>query len=118
MAEYLPSFPPFQPHVDSGDVATRWKKWSGKFKNLMVALDITDDARQKALLLHYVGDETNDIFDTLTVANTDSTHTAIDNAISALTDHFVPKENMEFEIYKFRQAHQNGKRISTRSLLA
>ena len=106
MAEYLPSFPPFQPHVDSGDVATRWKKWSGKFKNLMVALDITDDARQKALLLHYVGDETNDIFDTLTVANADSTHTAIDNAISALTDHFAPKENMEFEIYKFRQAHQ------------
>ena len=106
MAEFLPPFPPFQPHVDSGDVATRWKKWSGKFNNLMVALDITDDARQIALLLHYVGDETNDIFDTLTVANTDSTHTAIDNAISALTDHFVPKENMEFEIYKFRQAHQ------------
>ena len=44
----------------------------------MVALDIT-------LLLHYVGDESNEIFDRLTVGNTDSTHTAIENAISALT---------------------------------
>ena len=64
----IPSFPRFEPHVDTGDVAVRWRKWVGKFRNLMVALNIDNDARQKALLLHYVGDETTDIFDTLSVA--------------------------------------------------
>ena len=59
----IPSFPRFEPHVDTGDVAVRWRKWVGKFRNLMVAMNIGNDARQKALLLHYVGDETTDIFE-------------------------------------------------------
>ena len=73
----------------------------------MVALDINNDARQKALLLHYVGDETNDIFDTLTVEVAADGETITDKAIQALTNHFEPKQNIEFAIYKFRQAQQN-----------
>ena len=64
----IPSFPRFEPHVDTGDVAVRWRKCVGKFRNIMVAMNIDNDARQKALLLHYVGDEPTDIFDTLLVA--------------------------------------------------
>ena len=73
----------------------------------MVALDINNDARQKALLLHYVGDETNDIFDTLTVEVAADGETITDKVIQALTNHFEPKQNIEFAIYKFRQAQQN-----------
>ena len=73
----------------------------------MVALNITDDARQKALLLHYMGDETNDIFDTLTVPDPTDDQTTMSVAIQALTDHFAPKQNIEYEIYKFRQAQQH-----------
>ena len=106
MAQHLPSFPRFEPH-DSGDISTRWRKWVSKFRNLMVALDINNDARQKALLLHYVGDETNDIFDTLTVEVAADGETNTDKAIQTLTNHFEPKQNIEFAIYKFRQAQQN-----------
>ncbi len=48
MASTLPLFPSFDPR------ATRWKKYVARFKDLIVALDITDTARQKALLLHFV----------------------------------------------------------------
>ena len=33
----------------------------------MVALDIKDDKRKRALLLHYMGESTLDIFETLAV---------------------------------------------------
>ena len=43
----------------------RRKKWLSRFRNLMVAMDVKDKARQRALLLHYAGEATNEIFDTL-----------------------------------------------------
>jgi hypothetical protein len=65
MAEALPSFPKFDVSPDVGDVAVRWRRWVARFKNLMVALNIDNDARQKVLLLHYAGEEVNDIFDSI-----------------------------------------------------
>lgn len=52
---------PFVPDSDPTSVAQRWKRWSDRFDNLTVALDITDPARQKALLLHLAGDAVYDI---------------------------------------------------------
>ena len=65
MAEALPHFPPFDISDEPGAKGPRWKKYITRFKNLMVAMNITDAARQRALLLHYVGEDTNEIFDTL-----------------------------------------------------
>ncbi len=36
-----------------------------RFNNLMAAMDIKDESRKRALLLHYSGEEVNDLFDTL-----------------------------------------------------
>jgi hypothetical protein len=36
-----------------------------RFDNLMAAMDITDESRKRALLLHYSGEEVNNLFDTL-----------------------------------------------------
>lgn len=97
------------PHFDvsaSGDVAIRWTKWVARFKNLMTACNITDDTRQRALLLHYAGEETHDIFDTLPVVAGDDDENELDKAVKALTTHFAPKRNREYEVYKFRQAMQ------------
>ena len=71
MAESLPAFPTFDPSPELGDVATRWRKWVNRFTNLMTALDIGEDIRLKALLLHYVGETTHDIFNTLIVGSED-----------------------------------------------
>ena len=63
MAQGLPVFPNFS--VREPAVDTRWKKWCARLENLLVGLDIKDDKRKRALLLHYVGEEVNEIFDTL-----------------------------------------------------
>ena len=69
--------------------------------NLLVGLDITDDKRKLALLLHYAGEEVNEIFDTFADTGTDY---ATD--LTKLDGYFAPKKSTEFEIYKFRQAKQ------------
>ena len=118
MAEALPIFPRFDPSPEAGDVVIRWRKWTSRFKNLMTAINVTNDARQKALLLHYVGEETNDIFDTLVVPQPTEGEIHTDVAIRALTTHFAPKQNREFEVYKFRQAKQEKEKISQHISLA
>ena len=69
----------------------------------------SDKPRKRALLLHYAGEEVNEIFETL--PNTGDNY---DTAVARLTEHFSPKKNTEFEIYKFRQAKQeHGEGIDT-----
>ena len=106
MATALPSFPSFDPSYDVGAPGPRWEKYVSRFRNLLVAVNITAADRQRALLLHYIGESVNDIFDTLTVPAALEGETALDTAINALTNYFEPKRNIVFEEYKFRQAQQ------------
>ena len=59
----IPSFPQFDVK-DQSNLAVRWEKYLKRFKNLMTTMKITDPTRQRALLLHYIGKDVNDIFDT------------------------------------------------------
>lgn len=68
-----------------------------------------DKPRQRALLLHYAGEEVNDIFETLPDTGDD-----YDTAVAKLTEYFAPNKNADFEIYKFRQTKQEaGESIDT-----
>ncbi|XP_062610353.1 uncharacterized protein K02A2.6-like [Saccostrea cucullata] len=104
----LPNFPPFSVHENATDI--RWKKWKLRLDNLILAMGIKNDkARQRALLLHYAGEEVNEIFETLPNTGDD-----YDTAVARLTEYFAPKKNTEFEVYKFRQAKQEpGETIDT-----
>lgn len=63
MAVSLPTFPPFDVHSDASSTVVRWKKWLWQFENMMIGLNIKDDLKRKrALVLHYAGEEINDIF--------------------------------------------------------
>jgi transposase InsO family protein len=117
MASALPNFPAFNVRED-GSVSVRWARWKERLDNLLVALDVTTFKRQKALLLHYAGDEVHDIFSTLEltacVAVNDEEPDVYKQATDALEAYFVPKRNKEFDIYKFRQAKQDqGENIMT-----
>ncbi|CAB4038760.1 Hypothetical predicted protein, partial [Paramuricea clavata] len=105
MATALPTFPSFDPNADQGAPGVRFKKYIARFRNLIVATDIDDPKRQKALLLHYIGEEVNDIFETLTVSEPAEGETVLDVTIKALSEYFTPKQNPVFE-YKFRNAKQ------------
>lgn len=104
----LPSFPPFSVHENAPDI--RWKKWKLRLDNLILAMGVKNDKpRQRALLLHYAGEEVNEIFETLPDTGDD-----YDTAVAKLTEYFAPNKNAEFEIYKFRQAKQEaGESIDT-----
>ena len=118
----LPTFAPFMVrsdvHNSEQSAGSRWKKWLDKFENLICALDITSDKRKKALLLHYIGEETYDIYDsfsdekkgigaTVTVSEREvpNEYNVLKNS---LTDYFTPKQNTAYEVFKFRQATQNA----------
>ena len=105
MATALPTFPEFDVSETSTQ-ATRWKKWLSRFRNLLVAMNVTNKPRQRALLLHYAGEATNEIFDTLPNTTVGEGDDPLEKAVQALTNYFTPKQNREYEIYVFRQAKQ------------
>ena len=104
MAMALPVFPEFDVSETSTQ-ATRWTKWLSRFQNLVVAMNVTDKTRQWALLLHYVGEATNEIFDTLPNTTAGEDDDPFEIAVEALTNCFTPKK---CEIYVFRQAKQEN----------
>jgi len=107
----IPHFEPFDVHGEPTTLSLRWTRWSTRFENLMTALNVTDVARKKALLLHLAGDALYDVYDGLVVPTIpDDADAAVTNeytvAKKALDDHFSPAKNAEFEIYNFRLAKQ------------
>ena len=64
MATSLPEFAPFDAE-NREFVEIRWQRWFMQFENLLIALDIKDNKRNRALLLHYMGESTLTIFETL-----------------------------------------------------
>ena len=97
----LPPFPPFDPLSNPVNTGLRWRKWLRRFENLLISLRETDPVVKRGLLLTYVGEATNDIFDTLS-----NTVTDYDSAVQSLTQRFDPARNKDMEIYEFRQITQ------------
>ena len=77
----------FDVHTDSANTGGRWKKWLARFTNMMVAMDVQSRARQRALLLHYAGEQVYELFETLS--------DDFDKACEKLTTYFSPKKKME-----------------------
>ena len=73
---------------------------------MFTGLAITDSTQKKSLLLYYSGVEVSDIFDTLTVASGEGVD-VYKAATDALTAHFAPSKNTEYERFLFRDAKQN-----------
>ena len=87
IATALPAFPEFDVSETSTQ-ATRWKKWLSRFQNLLVAMNVTNKPRQRALLLHYAGAATNEIFDTLPNTTVGEGDDPLEKAVQALTNYF------------------------------
>ena len=88
--------------------SARWTRWLTRFNTYLTAMDITDTKRQRALLLLLVGEEVHNLFLTLPDIGGDSD---FEKAIKALDDHFLPKSNREYEIFKFRSIVQGSDTI-------
>ena len=85
----LPPFQLLDPSSDASTVGPRWKKWARRFENLL-CLQEFDPTIRRGLLLTYVGDATNNVFDILL-----DTGTTYESAITALNQHFDPMQNKD-----------------------
>ena len=65
----LPEFPPFDV-TDMSNAGPRWTKWINRFEIMISAMNIKSNteeqiARKRSLLLHYIGPDAYDIYETL-----------------------------------------------------
>ena len=81
------------PHGEPNLIAQKWVAWKKSFSYFLAATGVRDDARKKAILLHLVGSETQEIYDTLGVADTAS----FDQALTALNKKFDVQKNVSYE---------------------
>ena len=65
MALNMQPFQHFDPDSETATVSQRWKNWKSRFENFLVANNITNNTRKRALLLHHAGERVCDIFETL-----------------------------------------------------
>ncbi|KAK7091555.1 hypothetical protein V1264_009220 [Littorina saxatilis] len=124
MAAALPSFEKFNVFSDEQSASVRWRRWVARFENLLCALDITKDARKKALLLHFCGDEVYNIVESFSEEKKGAGATrqvegrAVPNEYvtlrDSLTEYFTPKKNTAYEVLRFRKSTQlEGESIDT-----
>ena len=71
-------------------------------------MSVTRASQKKAMLLHYVGEETCDVYETLTVPEPTEGTDEYQTSIKALTDYFEPQKCVDHHVYVFRQATQKS----------
>ena len=103
----IPTFEKFSVD-DSSTVGPRWRKYLARYEFLISAMGIgNQSARKRALLLHYAGEQVFDIYETFSDAQKgEETEEGYQTLKQSLTDYFVPKKNVDYETFVFRQARQ------------
>ena len=64
-AETSINFPPFDPDWEPTTTGMRFKKYQERFKNYLVAINVKDKARKRAIFLHCAGAKVQDTYDTV-----------------------------------------------------
>lgn len=100
------ALPTFDTETDPSSVGPSWKKCIQRFENYITAVNITGDARQKALLLHLAGEHVHDIYDTL-AAEQDK----FADVKQKLVTYFVPKKNIQYQVYTVCSEKQCNSRV-------
>ena len=101
---FLPTFPTFDVKAE-GNCGPRWDKYVERFERLLTAMDVKDEdtTRKRAMLLHYAGEEVDELFSSLPDIGEKKDY---DKAKKVLTDYFTQTKNIAFETYKFHEAVQ------------
>ena len=96
--------PQFQSQTDPTNAGARWTAWIERFETYLIAADIKEGERKRALLLYQAGPEVYKIFRTLPDTGDTKDYA---KAKDALTKHFESAKNPIYEIYSFRPARQS-----------
>ncbi|KAG5887510.1 hypothetical protein JTB14_036233 [Gonioctena quinquepunctata] len=89
-----------------GDLGSNWRKFKNNFSLYSIATGCKEKAKevQAAVLLHCLGEEANEVLETLDLTANDRTDPA--KIIKQLDVHFLPKSNPSVETHKFNSRNQ------------
>jgi hypothetical protein len=65
MASNIPTIATFDDTVGDQDPGPVWDRWFRRFENYLAALSIKDDSRKRSMLLHFIGQDSFEAFETL-----------------------------------------------------
>ena len=105
-------FPPFD--CSGPETAVRWTKYVTHYKRGMQGYDVDNPVRLISLLLHFGGDDLQDIYDNLPEADKQPVEAAgsvpaqdvFVRGVAALTQYFSPQQNTEFQKFEFQHTKQ------------
>ena len=96
--------PPFDPDAEIGvNLAPKWKIWLQDFEMYLVASGVTDNKKQRALLLYQAGPRVREIFRQIPDHGDDDD---FDTAVNKLNAYFEPQQHRLYDVYQFRQTKQ------------
>ena len=102
----LPGLTTFNVNGDPSKLSTEWKRWVKSLEIYIVAVNIKDNNRKKALLLHFLGEDGQDLYDT--IKEIEPTTNQYELAIEKLNAFFLPKKNIQYERHLFNSLKQNS----------
>ncbi|CAC5385599.1 Cilia- and flagella-associated protein 70 [Mytilus coruscus] len=88
----LPTVQPFDCNGEQSSLSQRWTKWKKSFEYYMTASGVSKGGQKRALLLHLIGQDAQDIFETLT-----DTGDSFEDAVVKFDQYFLPKKNQPVE---------------------
>ena len=91
---------------DTSSLSTRWVKWLKSLNFYLLATNITNAERKKAMLLYLAGSDTQELYDTLTAYDDETKMNVYEVLVSRLNAYFSPKRNNTYERHIFRQISQ------------
>ena len=103
----LAEFEKFNLNTEYASLGVQWKRWTNRLENLFLSIEISDEKRKRALLLHYCCEELMLLCESL-LAETDETYKL---AKVKLDTYFEPKINKAFETYVFRSMIQEEETV-------
>ena len=87
----IPAIQPFYiSENEASSLSQRWSKWRRGFEIYIIASAVTDNTQRKALLLHFAGEQVQELFGTFP----DHNKFTYDESLQVLNDYFEPKKNV------------------------
>lgn len=99
-----PRMEKFEIDGDITSAGLRWKTYSKRFVNMLTAFGITNNAKKKALLLHYGGEQIFEVYSSFPENEVEDK--SFEDILRMFDGYFNPKVNTEYQIYLFRQERQ------------
>ena len=90
--------PQFQPQADPTNTGARWTALIDRFETYLIAADVKEGERKRALLVYQAGPKAYKIFKTLPSTGDTKDYA---KAKDALTKYFEPAKNLIYQIYIF-----------------